>query len=132
MLKRIVQAFFIIFGGVVGIFLIPELFVLLNIQDIPLITNAYTSAAIEQLSFSHQYMGYRIRCELGEVDRGFIVKSAGSRFVIWKSWLSFWTYNCLSYRKCYSFRQYTLPHIQHNNSCIFGFLPRLSRLPGGL
>ncbi|MCY7797319.1 hypothetical protein MOB54_19455, partial [Bacillus spizizenii] len=31
MLKRIVQAFFIIFGGVVGIFLIPELFVLLSI-----------------------------------------------------------------------------------------------------
>lgn len=51
MLKRIVQAFFIIFGGVVGIFLIPELFVLLNIQDIPLITNAYTSAAIGAIIF---------------------------------------------------------------------------------
>ncbi|MCY8130070.1 PIN domain nuclease, partial [Bacillus spizizenii] len=51
MLKRIVQAFFIIFGGVVGIFLIPELFVLLSIQDIPLITNAYTSAAIGAIIF---------------------------------------------------------------------------------
>ncbi|MGF7536404.1 PIN/TRAM domain-containing protein [Bacillus mexicanus] len=51
MLKRIVQAFFIIFGGVVGIFLIPELFVLLNIQDIPLLTNAYTSAAIGAIIF---------------------------------------------------------------------------------
>lgn len=51
MLKRIVQAFFIIFGGVVGIFLIPELFVLLNIQDIPLITNVYTSAAIGAIIF---------------------------------------------------------------------------------
>ncbi len=51
MLKRIVQAFFIIVGGVVGIFLIPELFVLSNIQDIPLITNAYTSAAIGAIIF---------------------------------------------------------------------------------
>ena len=32
MLKRIVQAFFIIFGAVVGIFIIPELFLLLNVK----------------------------------------------------------------------------------------------------
>lgn len=51
MLKRIVQAFFAILGGVIGIFLIPELFVLLNVQDIPLVTNPYASACLGAIIF---------------------------------------------------------------------------------
>ncbi len=51
MLKRIVQAFFIILGAVVGIFIIPELFLLLNAKDIPFITNAYSSALIGAFVF---------------------------------------------------------------------------------
>ncbi|ALC83308.1 MULTISPECIES: PIN/TRAM domain-containing protein [Bacillus] len=51
MLKRIIQAFFIILGGVVGIFLIPGIFNLINIQDIPLITNVYSSAVIGAILF---------------------------------------------------------------------------------
>ncbi|MDA1478182.1 PIN/TRAM domain-containing protein [Bacillus changyiensis] len=51
MLKRIVQAFFAILGGVIGVFLVPELFVLLNVKDIPLVTNPYVSACLGAIIF---------------------------------------------------------------------------------
>ncbi|BBP86557.1 hypothetical protein BsIDN1_01750 [Bacillus safensis] len=38
-------------GAVVGIFIIPELFLLLNVKDIPFITNAYSSALIGAVVF---------------------------------------------------------------------------------
>ncbi|MCA1032736.1 PIN/TRAM domain-containing protein [Bacillus timonensis] len=46
MLKRIVQLFFLIVGGMLGIFFIPELFKLLNIGDIPFFDKPYTLAIL--------------------------------------------------------------------------------------
>lgn len=65
MLKRIVQAFFAILGGVIGIFLIPELFVLLNVQDIPLVTNPYASACLGAIIFFFWASGVRITSSTG-------------------------------------------------------------------
>ena len=50
MLKRIVQACFLIIGGTLGLFLIPDLFNLLNI-DIPLINNPYVSVILGAIIF---------------------------------------------------------------------------------
>lgn len=51
MLKRIVQACFLLFGGTLGIFLVPELLKLLNMDNIMLINNPYISAIIGALIF---------------------------------------------------------------------------------
>jgi uncharacterized protein YacL len=51
MLKRIVQACFLIIGGTLGILLLPELFKLLHISDIPLINNAYVTAILGAIIF---------------------------------------------------------------------------------
>jgi uncharacterized protein YacL len=46
MLKRIVQACFLIIGVTLGIFLIPDLLKLINLNDIPLLNNPYVSAIL--------------------------------------------------------------------------------------
>jgi len=46
MLKRIVQIFFLIVGGTLGIFFIPELFEILNIGDVPILDKPYTHAVL--------------------------------------------------------------------------------------
>ncbi|TCN19386.1 uncharacterized protein YacL [Mesobacillus foraminis] len=51
MLRRIVQACFLIIGGTLGIFLIPDLLSLANLEDIPLIANPYVSAVLGALIF---------------------------------------------------------------------------------
>ncbi|WP_066249342.1 PIN/TRAM domain-containing protein [Neobacillus drentensis] len=51
MLKRIVQACFLIMGGTLGILLLPELFNLLHINDIPLISNSYITAVLGAIIF---------------------------------------------------------------------------------
>ncbi len=51
MLKRIVQACFLIIGGTLGILLLPELFNLLHINDIPLINNSYITAVLGAIIF---------------------------------------------------------------------------------
>ncbi|MFL6517756.1 MAG: PIN domain nuclease, partial [Bacillus sp. (in: firmicutes)] len=51
MLKRIVQACFLIMGGTLGILLLPELFILLHINDIPLINNSYITAVLGAIIF---------------------------------------------------------------------------------
>lgn len=51
MLKRIIQACFLIIGGTLGIFLIPDLLTILNIGNIPLINNPYVSAIFGALIF---------------------------------------------------------------------------------
>ncbi|EIJ80045.1 PilT protein domain protein [Bacillus methanolicus PB1] len=51
MLKRIVQACFLITGGTLGIFLIPDLLSLLSIDNIRLINNPYVSAILGALIF---------------------------------------------------------------------------------
>jgi uncharacterized protein YacL len=51
MLKRIIQACFLIIGGTLGIFLIPDLLILINFDDIPLINNPYVSAISGALIF---------------------------------------------------------------------------------
>lgn len=51
MLKRIVQACFLILGGTLGIFLIPELLKLLKLDGVALINNPYISAIIGAIIF---------------------------------------------------------------------------------
>lgn len=51
MLKRIVQACFLIIGITLGIFLIPELLLLIRLEDIPLINNPYVSAILGAIIF---------------------------------------------------------------------------------
>jgi uncharacterized protein YacL len=51
MLKRIVQACFLIIGGTLGLFLIPDLFRLSTLDDIPLINNPYVSVIIGAIIF---------------------------------------------------------------------------------
>ena len=51
MLKRIIQVCFLIIGGTLGIFLIPDLFKMINIDNIPLINNPYVSAILGALIF---------------------------------------------------------------------------------
>jgi uncharacterized protein YacL len=51
MLKRIVQACFLIVGGTLGIFLLPELFTVINLSDIPLINNPYMTAIFGAIIF---------------------------------------------------------------------------------
>jgi uncharacterized protein YacL len=51
MLKRIVQACFLIIGGTLGIFLIPDLLGLINIDHVRLINNPYVSAILGALIF---------------------------------------------------------------------------------
>ncbi|MBD8070978.1 PIN/TRAM domain-containing protein [Bacillus sp. PS06] len=46
MLKRIVHIFFLIVGGTLGIFFIPELLDLLNIGDVPFLDKPYTLAVL--------------------------------------------------------------------------------------
>ncbi|KEK22620.1 PIN/TRAM domain-containing protein [Bacillus gaemokensis] len=46
MLKRIVQLFFLVIGGALGIFLIPKVINLLNIGAIPLLEGSYVRAVI--------------------------------------------------------------------------------------
>jgi uncharacterized protein YacL len=51
MLKRVVQACFLIIGGTLGIFLIPDLLRLINVDHIPLINNGYITAIIGAIIF---------------------------------------------------------------------------------
>ncbi|MGN7178482.1 hypothetical protein BK139_19115 [Paenibacillus sp. FSL R5-0490] len=51
MLKRIVQACFLIIGVTLGIFLIPDLLKLINLDDIPLLNNPYVSAILGAIIF---------------------------------------------------------------------------------
>lgn len=51
MLKRIVQACFLIIGITLGIFLIPDLLKLINLNDIPLLNNPYVSAILGAIIF---------------------------------------------------------------------------------
>ncbi len=51
MLKRIVQACFLITGGTLGIFLIPILLTLVNASDIPVINNSYVSFILGAIIF---------------------------------------------------------------------------------
>ncbi|MDQ0186436.1 PIN/TRAM domain-containing protein [Cytobacillus sp. FSL W7-1323] len=51
MLKRIVQVCFLIFGITLGIFVIPELLILISLDDIPLLNNPYVSAILGAIIF---------------------------------------------------------------------------------
>ncbi|GLB61409.1 PIN/TRAM domain-containing protein [Cytobacillus sp. NCCP-133] len=51
MLRRIVQACFLIIGVTLGIFLIPDLLKLMNLNDIPLLNNPYVSAVLGAIIF---------------------------------------------------------------------------------
>ncbi|WML42553.1 PIN/TRAM domain-containing protein [Neobacillus sp. PS3-40] len=51
MLKRIVQACFLITGGTLGILLIPELLSLMKINDIQIINNSYVTAILGAIIF---------------------------------------------------------------------------------
>ncbi|MFS0784182.1 PIN/TRAM domain-containing protein [Bacillus sp. 1P06AnD] len=51
MLKRIIQACFIIFGGTLGMFLIPKLLILINADDINYINNPYVTAILGAIIF---------------------------------------------------------------------------------
>ncbi|WP_335872136.1 PIN/TRAM domain-containing protein [Bacillus sp. 2205SS5-2] len=51
MLKRIVQVCFLIIGGTLGIFLLPEVLDLVNLGDIPLLKSAYMTALLGAIIF---------------------------------------------------------------------------------
>ncbi|MBM4764967.1 PIN/TRAM domain-containing protein [Bacillus sp. B15-48] len=51
MLRRIIQACFLIIGGTLGIFLIPDLLSLINLEYNPFIANSYVSALLGALIF---------------------------------------------------------------------------------
>ncbi len=51
MLRRIIQACFLIIGGTLGIFLIPDLLFLMNAGEMTLINNPYVTAVIGALIF---------------------------------------------------------------------------------
>lgn len=51
MLKRIIQACFLITGGTLGLFLIPDLLFLIKLDDIPLINNPYISVVLGAIIF---------------------------------------------------------------------------------
>jgi len=51
MLKRIVQACFLLLGGTLGIFLIPELLKLVKLDNVALINNPYITAIIGAIIF---------------------------------------------------------------------------------
>ncbi|WP_421382609.1 PIN/TRAM domain-containing protein [Bacillus salacetis] len=51
MLKRIVQACFLILGGTLGIFLLPDLLTLINLSDEPLLNNPYITAILGAIIF---------------------------------------------------------------------------------
>jgi uncharacterized protein YacL len=51
MLKRIVQACFLITGGTLGILLIPELLTLMKMEGIPIISNSYVVAILGAIIF---------------------------------------------------------------------------------
>ena len=51
MLKRIVQACFLITGGTLGILLIPELLSLMKSNEIPIINNSYVAATLGAIIF---------------------------------------------------------------------------------
>jgi len=50
-LKRIVQACFLIIGGTLGILLLPELFRLVNLTDVRIINNSYVTAILGAIIF---------------------------------------------------------------------------------
>ncbi|MDQ0215685.1 uncharacterized protein YacL [Oikeobacillus pervagus] len=51
MLKRIVQAIFVILGGTLGLFLIPDLLSLINLSEFKLINNPYVSVLLGAIIF---------------------------------------------------------------------------------
>jgi uncharacterized protein YacL len=51
MLKRIIQACFLIIGGTLGIFLLPQLLFLMNADDLGFINNPYVTAILGALIF---------------------------------------------------------------------------------
>ena len=51
MLKRIIQACFLIIGGTLGIFLIPELLVVLHADDVAILNNPYASVLLGAIIF---------------------------------------------------------------------------------
>ena len=56
MLKRIVQACFLIMGGTLGILLLPQLFILLHMNDISIINNSYVTAILGCYYFLSYYL----------------------------------------------------------------------------
>ena len=55
MLRRIVQVCFLIIGGTLGLFLIPDVYQLFFTNDIPLINNPYVSVILGSLIFYLTY-----------------------------------------------------------------------------
>ncbi|CAM3937535.1 PIN/TRAM domain-containing protein [Mesobacillus zeae] len=51
MLRRIIQACFLIIGGTLGIFLIPDLLTLVNLDGVPLVDSPYVSAILGAIIF---------------------------------------------------------------------------------
>ncbi len=51
MLKRIIQACFLIVGGTLGMLLIPELLIVLHADDIALLNNPYVSVLLGAIIF---------------------------------------------------------------------------------
>jgi len=51
LLKRLVQAGFVILGGTLGIFVFPELLFLLNLSGVPLINNPYVAVILGAIIF---------------------------------------------------------------------------------
>jgi len=51
MLRRIIQACFLIIGGTLGIFLIPDLLLLVHVENISFLANPYVSAILGALIF---------------------------------------------------------------------------------
>ncbi|WP_071458918.1 PIN/TRAM domain-containing protein [Bacillus massilinigeriensis] len=51
MLRRIIQACFLFTGGTLGIFLIPDLVTLINLEDVPLLVSPYVSAVLGAIIF---------------------------------------------------------------------------------
>ena len=63
MLKRIVQACFIIIGGTLGIFLLPELLKLVGLSHYVLINNPYATAIFGAIIFLfYFFLGCRVCC----------------------------------------------------------------------
>lgn len=59
-LKRFVQLFFIITGGTLGVFFIPELIQLLNLQDVAFLENLTSMQYWELFCFSLSRFGLLI------------------------------------------------------------------------
>ena len=96
MLKRIVQACFLIIGGTLGIFLFPDLLKLLNMDGIPLINNPYVSAILGAIIFyfiTFWAIDYVVNF-VKWVEES-LSKSTNYRYYFWECWFSFWIDYCI-------------------------------------